>query len=485
VKRGNTGPGNSAPAFVVAGTHSGAGKTTVTLVLLAALRRANYRVQPFKLGPDFIDPGYHRVVAGTTSINLDSWMTSLRTVRASFARHCAGSDVAVVESMGGLFDGAAGPRDDRSAAGLAKRLGAPVVLVVDIWGMTRSAHAVLNGFMEFDPQLEVAGFVLNRAGSHRHAGMVVESLPARLRNRCLGYVLRSDGLAIPERHLGLLTAEENALGPKWRSALEEAGRTLDLDALSRIFCLVRHSPRSDAPPKPRREARARIAVARDQAFCFYYPENLAMLEEAGAELSYFSPVRDEHLPADTGGIYLGGGYPESFAAELAANARMKKTIAAAAARGMPIYAECGGLMYLGRTLRTVDGVAHPMASVFPLDVVMDPAHLAIRYADIRTTVATLLGPRGTTARGHEFHQSRLTAAPRPVAFRAKASDGSPFRDGFVTRNVLASYVHLHFASNPSIAARFVEACSGEPPRRRARIEGRAARRHDHAGLVPA
>jgi cobyrinic acid a,c-diamide synthase len=443
---------------MVAGTHSGAGKTTVTLVLLAALRRANYRAQPFKLGPDFIDPGYHREVAGANSINLDSWMTGLASVRASFARHCAGSDVAVIESMGGLFDGAAGPRDDRSAAGLARRLRAPVVLVVDIWGMTRSAHAVLNGFMEFDPRLRIAGFVLNRAGSHRHAEMVVESLPARLRKRCLGYVLRSGGLAIPERHLGLLTTEENALGPEWRSALEEAGRTLDLGALARIFGLVRRSGRSDPAPA-RRDARARIAVARDAAFCFYYPENLEMLEKAGAELCYFSPIRDARLPADVGGVYLGGGYPESFASELAANVRMKEAIAGAAAGGMPVYAECGGLMYLGRALQTGDGASHPMAGVFPLEFVMDRNHLAIRYADVRTALPTLLGPRGTTARGHEFHQSRLIGTLRPQAYRAKTSDGRAFRDGFVTRNVLASYIHLHFGSNPSIARRFVEACS--------------------------
>jgi cobyrinic acid a,c-diamide synthase len=442
---------------MVAGTHSGAGKTTVSLILMAALRDSGYRVQPFKLGPDFIDPSYHRLATERDSINLDPWLVGLPRVRRTFARFAVRSDIAVVESMGGLFDGASGSWARSSPAFFARRLGIPVVLVLDVWGMTRSAHAVLNGFLGFDPRLRIAGFILNRAGSARHAAMVLTALSPHLRAQCLGYVLHSSRLTIPERHLGLLTVDEHTPGPTWQHELQSAGQTIDLRKLVRILRLTRRAPDAPGESARRPTPRVRLAIARDQAFCFYYPENLEMLEQAGAELCPFSPIRDARLPPGVEGIYLGGGYPESFAAELAANTSMKTEIAAAAVEGMPIYAECGGLMYLGRTLRTFDRVEHPMASVFPLDFVMDKHHLVIRYVNIRTTGPTLLGPRGTVVRGHEFHQSRLIGN-EGRAYQVRTSGGEAFREGFVLGNTLGSYIHLHFGSNPAIPARVIASC---------------------------
>jgi len=467
------------PAVLVSGTHSGVGKTTVSLLLMEALAGRGWRVQPFKVGPDFIDGGYHRLLTGRESLNLDLWMMGLANLRRTFAAAAGEADVAVVEGVGALFDGENGTRERGSSGFVARRLGVPVVLVVDVWGMTRSTHALLDGFLGFDPRVRIAGVVFNRAGGQRHYRMVLDSLPPRLRRLSLGYVLHSDRLAIPERHLGLITSEENDLPPEaWRQALREAGRSLDVERLAALLRLRQRgaaaagaaadagtapapAPAPPIPVRPRktrpgiRPPRARLGIARDRAFCFYFAENLRMLEQAGAELCYFSPLADRHLP-DVDGLYLGGGYPESFAAELAANETMRSEIGRAAAAGLPIYAECGGLMYLGRSLVDFDGSRHPMASVLPLDVEMDRRHLAIRYVEVRTRVATPLGPAGTVARGQEFHQSRIAwQGARPAGFNVTTSAGEAYREGFVRRNVLGTYAHLHFRSNPAIPAALV------------------------------
>jgi cobyrinic acid a,c-diamide synthase len=459
--------GERVPAFVVAGTHSGAGKTTVTLTLLATLRAAGYCVQPFKIGPDFIDAGHHGAVAGRDSINLDSWMMGMAGVRRSFVENAAGCDVAVVESMGALFDGENGVRDRGSAAHLARALSIPVVLVVDIWGMTRSTAALLDGFLRFDPRTRIAGVLFNRAGSRAHYEMMMAGLPPRLRRLSLGWLRRDSGLEIPERHLGVLTVEESGISPEERAArLVSAGENLDMDALRRILGLgPPESARevSSSSPIARQAARkrpplARIGVARDRAFCFYYSENLRLLQAAGAELHFFSPVEGT-VPDEVDGVYLGGGYPESFAAELEANETARRALAERARAGMPVYAECGGLMYLGRSITGFDGRSHAMASILPLDTRMDPAFLAIRYVKVRTRWPSLLGPAGTVARGQEFHQSRIVRSDGGEPFYAlETSRGEHGEEGFTVGNVVGSYVHLHFRSNPSIPRAFVQAC---------------------------
>lgn len=449
------------PAVLVSGTHSGVGKTTVSLLLMEALASRGYRVQPFKVGPDFIDAGYHRLLTGRESLNLDLWMMGLRNLRRTFSAAARAADVAVIEGLGALFDGENGTRERGSSGFLARRLGVPVVLVVDIWGMTRSAGALLNGFLAFDPRVPIIGIVFNRAGSQRHYEMVLDSLAPRLRRLSLGYVLHTEQLAIPERHLGLLTIEENERPvSEWRQALHEAGRSLDVERLiAAIHVRKREAAPAAASAIQRPPPKVRLGIARDRAFCFYYGENLRMLEEAGAELCYFSPIKDRHLP-EVDGLYLGGGYPESFAADLAANETMRHEIGKAAAAGLPMYAECGGMMYLGRSLINFDGSRHPMASVLPLEVEMDRRHLAIRYVELRTLVATPLGPAGTVARGQEFHQSKIVwRGGPPSGFDVITSAGMKYREGFVRRNVLGTYVHIHFRSNPAIPAALVRRCS--------------------------
>ena len=444
-------------AFMVAGTHSGVGKTTVTLTLLRAVLAGGVSVQPFKVGPDFIDTAYHREIAGRPSVNLDLWMMGPESVQSAFDRFSANADVAIIEAMGALYDGEDGT-ERGSAAYIAKLLDVPIVLVIDIWGMTRSAIPLLQGFMSFDPDLRFAGFIMNRAGSVRHADMVLEALPPDLRKMSLGYILHRDSLSIPERHLGLITPDENAAGGKQRLASLDAARSgLDIGGLLPTHRVALSRPMEPEPPVSRR---VRIAIARDQAFTFYYLENIALLEEAGAELCPFSPISDSSLPDDIAGVYIGGGYPESFAEELASNAAVTRQLKMLADRGMPMYAECGGFMYLGRTLERPAELKQPMVGVFPLDTIMDPEHLAIRYVSVRTLSESPLGPAGTLARGQEFHQSRIVGgSTEPSLYEVSSSSGEVFREGMLRDGAMGSYIHLHFASNLDIPRNFVDSCN--------------------------
>ncbi|WP_031465414.1 cobyrinate a,c-diamide synthase [Sciscionella sediminilitoris] len=451
-------PEISPKAVLIAGTHSGAGKTTVTAILLTALRARGLRVRAFKLGPDFIDPGYHAEITGEPSINLDPWLMGEHGVRRSFGRWSRDADICVIESMGALYDGADGT-ERGSAAQLAKLLGVPVVVVLDVWGMTRTAGAILDGLRAFDPQVRIAGCVLNRTGSQAHARMVLDALPERLRGLVLGNVPRSAELDIPERHLGLLTVQENpaARAPNWA----RAGEHIETGRLSAIAC---GAPVPAPPVAPVREPLARLAIARDRAFCFYYAENLHALRAAGFELVPFAPAEQERLPGNIDAVYLGGGYPESFAEQLAGNTALARQLRDRAAAGLPVYAECGGLLYLARSLTGFDGRKHPMAGVLPIDIAMDPDHLVIRYTESRTTRASVLGPRGTVLRGQEFHQSRVIDADlEPGLFTVTTSTGDSFPAGYRSGNVVASYIHQHFGARPDIAENLLRSALGNRP----------------------
>jgi len=447
------------PAFLISGTHSGVGKTTVSFAIMSILDEIGFDVQPFKVGPDFIDPGYHKLATGRESVNLDLWMMGLSNVRKSFAQFSAHRDVAVIEGMGALFDGEQGT-ERGSAAYLAKKLDVPILLVIDVWGMTRSATALINGFMSFDPHVRIAGIILNRAGSEGHYQMVLNSLPSRIRRLVLGYLLRSNHLSVPERHLGLLTLEENSEAFKVKDALlRSAKQTIDVKRLARVFNIKKSTVSESLVNAKTSTRQVRVGIARDKAFCFYYMENLAMLEEAGAELLPFSPLDDANPPDDLDGLYLGGGYPESFPDVLSNNKNMRRKILELSRAGMPMYAECGGLMYMGRSLKNFDGQKYPMVSVLPIDTQMDKNYLAIKYVEIETTAETLLGPKGTKARGQEFHQSRLVSShSENGCYKVTTNAGKVFSEGFKQANVLASYIHLHFKSNPSIPAHFISRC---------------------------
>jgi cobyrinic acid a,c-diamide synthase len=454
-------------AILISATHSGAGKTTVTGVVMAALRRRGIDVQPFKIGPDFIDAAHHAEVCDRPSINLDTWLQGEDGMRRSFERWSADADIAVIEAMGGLFDGVDGTGRG-SPAELAKLLGVPVVVVLDVWGMTRTAAPILRGLRDFDPEVRIAGCVLNRVGSPGHAAMVVDSLPDDVRGLVVGSVAARDDLAIPGRHLGIVTVQELGASVATRAqARERAGSDLDLDRIVELATTARQAPmpppaEPPAPPSsPPRAERLRMAVAEDEAFHFYYEENLELLRGAGFELVPFRPTADPSLPPDVDIVYLGGGYPESFAAELAANESLAAELRERATSGLPIFAECGGFIYLGRSLTGFDCKTHAMTGVLPLDFTMDREHLSIAYVTATTAADSPLGPGGTVARGQEFHQSRIVVSPtdpaEPDLYELTRSDDRRSRAGLARSNIAASYVHLHLASNPKVATNLARA----------------------------
>jgi cobyrinic acid a,c-diamide synthase len=449
------------PTLVVAGVASGVGKTTFTLGLLEVLRRRGLTVQPFKVGPDFIDPGFHALVAGRPSHNLDGWMCSREYVRTAVARHATDADLAVIEGVMGCFDGRGAASDEGSTAEVAKWLGAPVVLVVDAGAMARSAGALVLGFERFDPELDLAGVVFNRVAGESHWRWLREAVAARCRAVPLGFLPHRDALILPERHLGLVTAPERGLPPL---LLDELARTI---AASVDVDRLRSLARSQVPPAPQapmpaaparsRATRPRIGVARDLAFQFYYPANLDLLQAAGAELVFWSPLGDATLP-DVDALYLGGGYPEMHARELGRNRSMREAVKAFAAAGRPVYAECGGLLYLAEALEDGGGTLQPMVGLLPTVGRLRANRLRLGYAEVETTRETLLGPAGTVVRGHEFHASEIDPVPAEVsrAYRVRASEGDPPRvEGYLIKATLMSYVHLHFGSNRAVADHLV------------------------------
>ena len=448
-------------AFIVAATHSGAGKTTCTLGVMAALKRRGIRVQPFKVGPDFIDPGHHTAVTGIPSRNLDGWMLSRAYNKELFSRLVRQADGAVVEGVMGLFDGYEGTSDSGSTAEMAKWLKLPVVLIVDAASMARSAAAVIKGFEAFDEGVSYAGVIFNRVGSQSHLSLLKEAVSRYCEIPCLGGFIRDDRLVMPERHLGLVTSEEAALsGAKLDYLIEVVEESLDLDKLLET-CKI---PFSYAPEEEVATVgkKARIAVARDAAFCFYYPDNLDILEQMGAELVPFSPLKDKALPPDCSGIYLGGGYPEEFAEPLASNAVMRTAIREAGQKGVPIYAECGGFMYLCEEIVARDGKPYPMVGLFPMATRMLQRFRALGYREITLLTEGPLGKPGMQARGHEFHYSEVVKKdlrPREWAYQVTGRKGAaPWLEGYRAYNTLASYIHLHFGSNPEIAKSWVDYC---------------------------
>jgi len=457
--------------LVVAGTASGVGKTSVTLGLLSALRRRGLRVQAFKVGPDFIDPGLHEVASGRASYNLDGWMCGREAVLATVARRAADADVAIVEGVMGCFDGIDGSSDAGSTAQIARWLGAPVVLVVDAAAQSRSAAATVLGFERFDPALNVAAVIVNRVGGDTHARWVSEAIRAACRAVPVGAIPRDDAWwAMPERHLGLLTAADGVLaGERLVRMADTVERSVDLERLLSLASPLSWgagpptSQLRSTPGNPGRTSmpRATIGIARDHAFQFYYAENLDLLREAGADLVEWSPLADGE-PPDVDGLYFGGGYPELHAQHLADNARCRQSVRRFALDpGRPVYAECGGLMYLAESLEDADGRVHEMVGLLPARVTMRPPRMSLGYLGVTLTAPTPLGPAGTVARGQEFHFSTLSPVPAsvPRAYGVTAPGGATRAEGYVVGRSLMSYVHLHFASNPALARGFVDACA--------------------------
>jgi cobyrinic acid a,c-diamide synthase len=446
-------------ALLLAGTHSGCGKTSVTLGLLRALARRGLAVQPFKAGPDFIDPGLHACAAGRPSHNLDTWMQREPAVRGIFARHARTAEVAVAEGVMGLFDGRSGADEAGSTAHLAKVLGLPVLLVIDAASQARSVAALALGFSRFDPDLRLAGVILNRVASKRHEALLREALAQLPDLPVLGCLPRREGPGLASRHLGLVTAEDAAALEETLDALADwVEQGLDIPALLELLPeMTLPEPDLSAPASP--GLPVRVGVARDRAFCFTYAENLRLLEAAGAQAVFFSPLADTALPDDLDGLILPGGYPELAAAELAGNAAMRAAVRAFCASGRPVWAECGGYMYLLEGLTDLEGRVWPMCGALPGRAAMRAGRAALGYREARTLAAGPLGSAGTQLRGHEFHYSEYVGgAADQAAFSLRASDGSERTDGQQAGNVLAGYFHAHLASNPEAARAFVDSC---------------------------
>ena len=452
--------------LIVAGTHSGVGKTTVALALMAALRRRGLRVQPFKVGPDFIDPGHHAAACGRVSYNLDTWMLPATAVRSLFGRAAAGADCAVIEGVMGLFDGRGDDDPRGSSADVARLLACPVVLVVDAAGLAASVAAVVKGFAEFDPAVRVAGVICNRVAGPRHYAYLEPAVRRHTGVAPLGWLPRRPEWEIPERHLGLTTQEDLPAAGRlpWEDSLADLAAALEETVeVDRLLELAVAPDRPDAPGELgallSRPPRRRVAVARDAAFCFYYPDNFELLRQAGAEVVPFSPLDDAGLPAGVDLVYLGGGYPEVHAGRLAGNRAMHASLRRYHGQGGAVYAECGGLMYCCRELIDGDGRAWPMLDLLPARAVMQPRLAALGYVTWRACGDTLLGPAGTEVRGHEYHYSRLEPLGDLPAHAALHRPGQETRpDGFVRGRLLAGYAHLHFGSNPGV----VEALVGLP-----------------------
>lgn len=481
-----TGSNNSrAPRVMIAAVRSSSGKTSVATGIMGALVQRGSQVQGFKVGPDFIDSSYHTAVTGRWSRNLDTWMLSFGQVQEFFRRAVIGADVAVIEGVMGLFDGLRGDGERASSAEVAKLLGCPVVLVLDVRSQARSAVVEFLGCRSFDPGLRLAGVILNRYTGERH----LEMLQASFREAgipVLGAIQNGSLPRLAERHLGLVPIpEQRGADPVLQELSGAVARQVDLEAILAVaesaprcfrtyrgrerVATMRHPEASPGVPPDAAAGSARparVALAWDAAFNFYYRDGLDLLSGRGIELVPFSPLRDRSLPPGIAGVLIGGGFPELFAEQLSKNEGMKESLRRARAAGLPIYAECGGFMYLCESLGDLDGRDHPMVGLVPGFCRMVKRLVGMGYVTAEAQGPNILCQAGDVLRGHEFHYSSFVPArePFPWAFTFRKGDGRarqgghPGGDGYAEGNLLASYFHFHFAANPRTATRFATAC---------------------------
>lgn len=495
------------PRLVIAGTGSGSGKTTVTLGLMRAFARRGLKVQGFKCGPDYIDPAYHTAVTGRPSRNLDSWMTSSAYLQEYFLQASAEADLSVIEGVMGLYDGKEDTALTGSTAEIAILTASPVLLVVDVRSMGRSAAAIVLGFRQLEPQVRIAAVLVNRCGSEGHYRLVKAAIEAACGIPVVGWLPRDSGLDIPERHLGLLPAvERGELAPLFDRAADLLEQGTDLEQLLELAAAApavraqlvaaepeavtacEQTPDQQVHPVPYKaelcksaapmihktqagpaEPAPVIAVARDAAFNFYYADNLELLACEGARLVYFSPLSGEGIPPEADGIYIGGGFPEEFAAVIAANQLFLGGLRTAAAAGMPLYAECGGYMVLARSLTDRTGTVHEMAGIIPAHTVMQERRAALGYREVTALHDCLLLKQGERLRGHEFHYSVMSypeGAARTYAYESMGRGGCQ-PEGYIRGSIMAAYAHIHLASHLPAAARLVAACRAYRGRKQA------------------
>jgi cobyrinic acid a,c-diamide synthase len=476
-------------SLIIAGERSGVGKTTVTMAILTYLSRhlCPKTVQSFKVGPDYIDPMFHAYVTGRPCRNLDPVLTSEAYVQSCFAKHSQSAQAAVIEGVMGAFDGASQDDDWASTAHIGRLLGLPMLLVVDCSRLSRSVAALVHGYTTYDIRLNWAGVVLNRVGSDRHLELLKSALTP-LKIPILGAIRRHDDIAIPSRHLGLIPTDEL---PELNACIDRldvlAETWFDWETLLPLTTVKRNETKNSAPPcfdetfvgandrlyqrqpcvqlgwaapYPKPDGpKIAIAIAYDRAFNFYYADNLDFLRQLGAELVFWSPIADDTLPSHVSGLYLGGGFPEIFAQELASNLSAQASVKSAILAGMPVYAECGGLMYLCDRLIDYDGNSWPMVGVIPAGVSMQQ-QLTLGYRRATAQRNSPLIPAGTMVWGHEFHHSRLEGAIANPFYELRGyhADSATVLEGWQHNQLHASYLHLHWGIYPEIPQQFLKAC---------------------------
>lgn len=453
--------------MVIAGTSSGVGKTSMTLALITALRQRGLKVQAFKVGPDFLDPSYLSQASGRPCYNLDGWMSSRAYVENLFHRATRDADMAVIEGVMGLFDGADPRSSEGSTAEIARWLEAPVFLITNAHGQARSLAPLVKGFAQFESGVRVEGIIANHCGSGRHGDWLRASLAAADLPPLLGAIPRGALPTLPSRHLGLVTADAHNLSPSvldhLASVVEQQVSVEDMIQRAR-----RKSDRifseADFFEKTSNK-KVYLGYAWDEAFHFYYPDNLDTLRAGGAELVPFSPLKDDHLPQELSGLYFGGGYPEEYAKVLSENQSFITDVRSLAASSRPIYGECGGLMYLSQGIETLEGGRQPLVGLLPVWTKMCRRLKTLGYVEVTLREDSLFGPEGTVLRGHEFHYSELMADPcgdqqwqTIYQIRRRRSENI-FQEGFQKGSLLASYVHLHWAGRPAVVESFINQLS--------------------------
>jgi cobyrinic acid a,c-diamide synthase len=449
------------PRVLLAGTHSSVGKTTVTVGLLAALRRHGLSVAPFKAGPDYIDPTLHSLAAGRPSRNLDAWLLPAPALLGVLRRGAREGELAVIEGVMGLFDGI-GSSQEGSTAAVARTIDCPVLLVLDVAGMSTTAAAIVLGCQRMQPGVRLAGVILNRVGSRGHAEATAEAILNATGLPTLGHLPDAPSLSVPERHLGLIPAIEGGLPATTIDGL--ADLVLERFDLPAIRAIADSAPPLEVAPDRAIESvvadgeKVRIGVAHDRAFGFYYADTFDLLGELGAEVVPFSPLGDDRLPPALDSVYLGGGFPELYAREIAANTGMRSDLQRLAQQGAPIYAECGGLMALGRELVTFEGEHFSGFGLLPLISRMSRDRLTIGYREVEAVRTSALLEKGERVRGHEFHWSTADEPPPALAAYRLLPDGP--LEGYCVGSILGSYVHLSFAADPAPLARFVRSAMG-------------------------
>lgn len=451
------------PRIIIGGTNSGCGKTTVSIGIMAALVKKGICVQPFKVGPDYIDPAFHTFVTHRYSRNLDSWMLDNNTLLRLLQRSGNSADISIIEGVMGFYDGLGGTSIEGSTAHIAEITKTPAVLVVNGESLALSAAAIVKGFCEFYRNVNIAGVILNNIYGDAHYQLLKEAIENNTSAKVLGYLNKTD-VTFESRHLGLVTAGElSDLKEKTDILAQKVLEGIDIEALIKIAEAAPDIDNVSYQPELliKNSQKTIIGVAMDKAFSFYYRDGLELLEQLGVELKYFSLLEDESIPKDADGLYIGGGYPELFLQQLENNVSIRKSIYNAALMGMPVYGECGGLMYLSESIFDIDGKEYFMSGVIPGKSHMTAKLQSFGYTNIQTIEDNILSRKGQSIRGHEFHFSTMDLdheVPECFSVSKAYGTGTVFKSGYKINNVLAGYPHMHFCSNPEFAEGFVESC---------------------------